>query len=380
MRGLSKELPPQLSAKHVTWSGVAGILIVVAAGAITYLFTKPHGSSQWADVIRSIVLAVAAMGAFPAAYVAYRKQRFTEADHRLEQDKEDRRRDELTEETSRADRKDFNDRFTTAAQQIGSDTAPVRLAGVYAMAQLADEWGRLDLAQRQTCINVLCAYLRMPWPAAQASLPVEPTSSRLRDEETRVREAILRVTGEHIHKDRATDHWHDNVFDLTGAELPVLDFQGAIFGARFVANQATFVQDAGFDGATFAQGAGFAGATFGEYALVADATFAGDAWFGGVTFTRAAVFNEASFEASAVFDGAAFADVLFTDVTFAAAARFDGAKFAGDAGFDGALVSGDVVADQRIIPATGKPRLLGPLLGFPDEQPDSFHNLQPLTD
>jgi len=77
---------------------------VLLAGAITYLFTRPNGPSQWADVIRSIVLAVAAMGAVPAAYVAYRKQQTTEADHQLENDKleleqakEASRQKELTE-------------------------------------------------------------------------------------------------------------------------------------------------------------------------------------------------------------------------------------------------------------------------------------------
>jgi len=43
---------------------------------------------------------------------------------------------------------------------LGSDKPPaVRLAGVYAMAGLADDWEE----NRQTCVDVLCAYLRMPY-------------------------------------------------------------------------------------------------------------------------------------------------------------------------------------------------------------------------
>jgi hypothetical protein len=38
--------------------------------------------------------------------------------------------------------------------------AAVRLAAVYAMAGLADDWEE----NRQTCVDVLCAYLRMPYP------------------------------------------------------------------------------------------------------------------------------------------------------------------------------------------------------------------------
>lgn len=54
----------------------------------------------------------------------------------------------------------LNERFATAAEQLGGDKPPaVQLAGVYAMAVLADDWEKY----RQTCVDVLCAYLRMPY-------------------------------------------------------------------------------------------------------------------------------------------------------------------------------------------------------------------------
>ena len=57
----------------------------------------------------------------------------------------------------------LNERFATAAGQLGSDQpAAVRLAGVYAMAGLADDWN-FAKANQQTCVDVLCAYLRMPY-------------------------------------------------------------------------------------------------------------------------------------------------------------------------------------------------------------------------
>src|SRR5437763_16959200 len=53
----------------------------------------------------------------------------------------------------------LNERFATAAGQVGGDKPPaVRLAGVYAMAGLADDWPE----NRQTCVDLLCAYLRVP--------------------------------------------------------------------------------------------------------------------------------------------------------------------------------------------------------------------------
>ena len=54
----------------------------------------------------------------------------------------------------------LNERFATAAGQLGGDKPPaVRLAGVYAMAVLADDWPE----NRQTCVDVLCGYLSMPY-------------------------------------------------------------------------------------------------------------------------------------------------------------------------------------------------------------------------
>ena len=76
----------------------------------------------------------------------------------------------------------LNERFATAAGQLGNDKPPaVRLAGVYAMAGLADDWPE----NRQTCVDVLCAYLRMPYEpdpgeeaarAETACLPGQPRS------------------------------------------------------------------------------------------------------------------------------------------------------------------------------------------------------------
>jgi hypothetical protein len=65
----------------------------------------------------------------------------------------------------------LNERFDTVAGQLGSDKSPaVRLAGVYAMAGLADDWQD----HRQMCVDVLCAYLRMPYePEPGDDAPVE---------------------------------------------------------------------------------------------------------------------------------------------------------------------------------------------------------------
>src|SRR6185437_7973851 len=50
----------------------------------------------------------------------------------------------------------FNERFAAAADKLGHAEAPTRMAGVYALAGLADEWK----PQQQTCIDILCGYMR----------------------------------------------------------------------------------------------------------------------------------------------------------------------------------------------------------------------------
>ena len=51
--------------------------------------------------------------------------------------------------------------YTKAVEQLGSDKAPVRLGGLYALERLAQD----NPAHRQTIVNVICAYLRMPFSA-----------------------------------------------------------------------------------------------------------------------------------------------------------------------------------------------------------------------
>lgn len=59
--------------------------------------------------------------------------------------------------------------YTNAADQLGSDSAPVRLAGLYALERLAQD----NRGQRQTIVNVICAYLQMPF-TSPGPVPVAP--------------------------------------------------------------------------------------------------------------------------------------------------------------------------------------------------------------
>jgi hypothetical protein len=141
---------------------------------------------------------------------------------------------ETTQELLRHQRAQlFNDRFATAADKLGHLAPATRLAGVYAAAGLADDWE----GQRQTCIEVLCAYLRLPYET-------DPAASDYREGEREIRRTIIRVIRDHLRPDLGTVSWSNYRFSFEGATFDCGDLTRAhltkdglmtFHGARFVA-------------------------------------------------------------------------------------------------------------------------------------------------
>jgi hypothetical protein len=141
----------------------------------------------------------------------------------------------------------LNERFATAAEQLGGDKPPaVQLAGAYAMAGLADDWKD----QRQTCINVLCGYLRMPYEPDPG--PDAPAPERLAFTRNRVvRHAIIQVIRDHLNPRIGVASWQDCHFDFEGVVFDGGNFAGIevpstcylnFLDARFVAGTTSFAQ------------------------------------------------------------------------------------------------------------------------------------------
>ncbi|MFI7640623.1 pentapeptide repeat-containing protein [Nonomuraea sp. NPDC049400] len=248
------------------------------------------------------------------------------------------------------------DRFSKAVEQLGSSQAPVRLGGLYALEQLAQN----NPGLRQTVVDVVCAYLRMPWTpprkedrqeqiraAQRASRTRSPGRAEARvtrdpDEERQVRLTAQRLLVNHLlwQKPRWWERstaanplfWPGIRLDLTGATL--LDFN---FNSRRV-------HQAHFNGATFIGPAGFN-----------NVTFSGPAWFGGATFTGDVWFGETIFSETARFNGATFTgDVWFGKVIFSGDARFNGATFTGDALFAGTRGTHIWLAGARVLHPDGE--------------------------
>lgn len=275
----------------------------------------------------------------------------TQADARREAERqaEDRARDlALREEDARERR--VTELYAAAADQLGSDKAPVRLAGLYALERLA----RTTPDQRRTTVDVWCAYLRMPYSPEDAAR-----------EEREVRRTAQRLIATHLHADTAK-HWPEVVdLDLTGAVLEDLDlsrchlparttlagaelvgrtsFAEARFTGRVRYEGATFRGPAHFDGARFDHAASFVDARFEDIAWFADAAFDGTARFDGADFAGRARFTRAAFQEGARFREARFVRARFDGAVFAGDAWFTEAGFEGGADFGDATFSGDVL-------------------------------------
>ena len=240
----------------------------------------------------------------------------------------------------------LNERFATAAEQLGSDKPAVRLAGVHAMAGLADDWNE----NRQTCVDVLCAYLRMPYepdPDRDASEPQQLAFQAIRE----VRHTVIRAISAHL-KDDAAVSWQGLNFDFSGVVFDGGDFSGARFsGGRVQFNGARFSGGTvGFGNAEFSGGTvDFGNAEFsGGMVSFWGARFSGgtiyfSAWFsGGMVDFRSAWFSGGMVFFNAQFSGGtvSFSDTKFSGgrVSFGAAQFSGGTVFFGNAEFSGGTV------------------------------------------
>ena len=277
--------------------------------------------------------------------------------------------------------------YARAVEQLGNDSSQVRFGGLYALEWLAQD----NPAYRQAIVNVICAYLRMPFsPTVPASKP-EPGAADGRKEpgaesetdvdgigrtwqqERQVRLTAQRILTEHLGYDRAEGQqsadppisrfWNNIRLNLTGATLidfslvngviADADFYRAAFSGDADFHRAAFTGDArfgeaAFEGealfgeAAFSRSAGFRRAAFGGDAEFRKANFAGDAWFDQATFSGDARFGEVAFTGDARFRTATFTgSAWFDKATFSRGVSFDGTAFTSDAWFGEATFTGD---------------------------------------
>ncbi|GAA3571536.1 pentapeptide repeat-containing protein [Amycolatopsis ultiminotia] len=255
-----------LSIRTIAW-WATGIVLLAAVAAALLLLLLGGGSpadSARLDALRTAANLVVGTGGAAALLLAARRQRSAELD--LEQKDHD------------ATQRRITDMYGKAADQLGSDKAPVRLAGLYALERLAQDHAE----QRQTIVNVLCAYLRMPYD--------DETDTAA--EELQVRKAAQRILLLHLRPGGEPEplgsFWPDIDLDFSGARLVALTlthcairsivcyqteflefatFRGTEFRTKADFNQAIFTERVDFRGTAFGgERENFHGARFGKHA------------------------------------------------------------------------------------------------------------------
>ena len=242
-----------------------------------------------------------------------------------------------------------------AINQLGSDKASTRIAGVYALTDIADTYRG---GYRQRVVDILCGYLRSDrssYAPDRSGQPVWDASGHLVESvasDEAVESTILSVMRDRLRKERKDDEtgkttvrqtvdddqlWCDCEFDLHEATFhEAVDLTYSTFECVPNFRGTKFERDANFYGAHFADNAHFRGATFTGGAHFRGATFTGGADFSGATFTGAATltggadFRGATFTFGADFSGATFKRIAhFGEVTFTGDAYFLETHFVG---------------------------------------------------
>jgi hypothetical protein len=171
---------------------------------------KTIDASTLFDLVKLAFGVVAGAGALVALIVAYRRQRIDE--------------DGALREHTRL----HTERFTTAVTQIGDDSPAVKLGGVHALAGLADDAPTPEL--RQTCIDVLCAFLRLPYTAESDLSPGDETVRHDYLALREVRHTVIRLIRDHLRLPEENPHsWRGAYLDFTGVTFDGGDFSGSIF-------------------------------------------------------------------------------------------------------------------------------------------------------
>ncbi len=202
-----------------------------------------------------------------ATFITVHRFRLNQAEHRAKL---------RADEFARADavERRVTELYTKAADQLGSDKAPVRMAGLYALERLAH--GNPD--HRQTIVSVVGAYLRMPFDLPESLDDEQKEQMRSATEELEVRKTAQRILSTHLRIRNSRDagesavHWPGLSIDLSGARLVDFSlswcrlvharFDRAVFHGQTHFHQTEFLGDARFPGATFHGDADFTEAIF----------------------------------------------------------------------------------------------------------------------
>ncbi|MEB3024199.1 pentapeptide repeat-containing protein, partial [[Mycobacterium] crassicus] len=225
-------------------------------------------SGEWYEAVRNTVAAVALSVAGGAAYLAYRRQRTADLTQRTAAEAKEiaaraqqtaanayaltHQQHKLAVERQQGDEiRQLRARFSQAAEHLAHPSPAVRMAGVYAMAALADDWAsRGFTSEVQVCIDVLCGYLRLPYDPEHGAdhqrkvvvthvgtdgQKAQEKHFEFRHNDRQVRQTIVRVIASHLRLELEDERsWSNYAFDFRYSHFEDVDFGQAVFNGRDV--------------------------------------------------------------------------------------------------------------------------------------------------
>lgn len=260
-------------------------------------------------------------------------------------------------ERSASEQGEADEKLLNAVQQLGDSSAQVRIAGVYALTDIADTYKG---TYHQRVVNILCGYLRSDRLLKDANGQTRYATNedgRVNHDhplsaDGAVESAILQVLASHlrtthlnsdkIEEPSGPGAWSTCSIDLHNAELTEeidfgschieqMDARGAKFYNTVMLAGSHFANYTNFNRANFKKLANFEDAYFDFPAHFVDANFDDIAQFEGATFHRKADFSRAEFGREACF--------RYVDFRITGIVSFIESIFHGDAIFEGATFS-----------------------------------------
>ena len=163
---------PQLWLWALAGAALVGVFIFVFAVAPSLLIGAPPKGLSAADELKArndvratLVQALAGLAVAGGLVVTYRTYRQNRAEqdrtYQLNQAEQQRAYERELHAREEQDRTYERELYAKAVEQLGHEKAPVRLGALYSLERLGE-----DRPERQQIIvDVICAYLRMPFSA-----------------------------------------------------------------------------------------------------------------------------------------------------------------------------------------------------------------------
>ena len=292
--------------------------------------------------VKTTLTTVGGIGGVSFLVIKFRQQDIAEKQHKHSEEERIKAAEAEISRKFEAEKLEANKKLVDAVQQLGSESPQVRIAGVYALADIADTYGseKYGVDYNKRAVEILCGYLR----------------TVRSDNDEPVESAVLSILSNHLtppansFSNNNIGPWSRYTINLRGAILKeTINFHGACI-ASLDCRQAEFhgkadFTDAHFDAYThfdqahFYHQANFTGAQFqhnNESNLIT--SFVNTHFHAEVTFLEAHFHQNVDFSNSQFQQNCKNADLgtSFQRARFDGNTYFDNAHFYHQANFTGA--------------------------------------------